>query len=99
LEYSNQKNYSKTAVGLIRASQPKNVAAFKYWILSFFYTLDLHIEPYLPRQLKNHLAINANLDFYINAVVAQSENQSRKHDITVENALKDLEKRIKLCRK
>ncbi|MEB3792778.1 hypothetical protein [Acinetobacter sp. IK40] len=94
-----KKNYSKTAVGLIGASQPKNVAAFKYWILSFFYTLDLHIEPYLPRQLKNHLAINANLDFYINAVVAQSENQSRKHDITVENALKDLEKANKALQK
>lgn len=94
-----KKNYSKTAVGLIRASQPKNVAAFKYWILSFFYTLDLHIEPYLPRQLKNHLAINANLDFYINAVAAQSENQSRKNDIIVENALKDLEKANKALQK
>lgn len=86
-----QKNYSKIAVGLIKKSQPKNIEAFKYWILSFFYTLDLHIQPYLPSQLK-YLAINETLDSYLNNLQAQSESQSLKNENIIESFLTEVEK-------
>lgn len=84
-----QKNYSKIAVGLIKKSQPKNIEAFKYWILSFFYTLDLHIQPYLPSQLK-HFAINETFENYLDVVQAQSK--SLKNESIVKSSLKELEK-------
>lgn len=94
-----QKNYSKNAVGLISVSQPKNIAAFKYWILSVFYTLDLHIKSYLPSQLKNRLATNGTLDTYIDLVVAQSKHKSTQTEILIKNTLKDLKKTKKALQK
>lgn len=91
-----QKNYSKIAVGLIKKSQPKNIEAFKYWILSFFYTLDLHIQPYLPSQLK-HLAINETFENYLDFVQAQSKSLKNKN--IIESFLTEVEKANKALSK
>lgn len=56
-----RRNYSKIAVGLIKSSQPKNIEAFKYWILSFFFRLDLYIQPVLSNLFKTNLSVNHNL--------------------------------------
>ncbi|WP_419819732.1 hypothetical protein [Acinetobacter sp.] len=86
-----RRNYSKIAVGLIKKSQPKNIEAFKYWILSFFFILDLHIQPCLPSQLK-YLAINETLDSYLNNLQIQSESQSLKNENIIESFLTEVEK-------
>ncbi|ENW97795.1 hypothetical protein [Acinetobacter sp. NIPH 298] len=94
-----EKIYSKIAVGLIKKSQTKNIEAFKYWILSFFYILDLHIKPYLPDELKNYLVVNGYLDYYINTVKEQREKQqSYMIEKSQLNALKKLSKALpKVC--
>jgi hypothetical protein len=56
-----RRNYSKSAVGLIKSSQPKNIEAFKYWILNFFFRLDLYIQPVLSNLFKTNLSVNHNL--------------------------------------
>ncbi|KQW89547.1 hypothetical protein ASC84_10850 [Acinetobacter sp. Root1280] len=86
-----RRNYSKIAVGLIKKSQPKNAEAFKYWVLSFFFILDLHIQPCLSSQLK-YLAINETLDSYLNNLQAQSESQSLKNENIIESFLTEVEK-------
>ncbi|MEG0602975.1 MAG: hypothetical protein RR487_00515 [Acinetobacter sp.] len=88
-----RKNYSKTAVGLIKASKQNYIKEFKYWVLSFFFKLDLYIQPHLPsQQLKSRLTINETLDTYLGIVPAQSEFQSQKNENIVESSLKELEK-------
>lgn len=85
-----RKNYSKNAVGLIKNSQIKNVQAFKYWVLSFFFRLDLYIQPKLPNHLKDHLATNGTLDAYLKTVAA--DNLNSKNYIIEESSLKELKK-------
>lgn len=85
-----RKNYSKNAVGLIKNSQIKNVEAFKYWVLSFFFRLDLYIQPKLPNHLKHHLATNETLDAYLKTIAA--DNLNYKNYIIEESSLKELKK-------
>ncbi|QQC84981.1 hypothetical protein I9054_001245 [Acinetobacter bereziniae] len=94
-----RRNYSKIAVGLIKKSQPKNAEAFKYWVLSFFFTLDLYIQPKLPNHLKNHLATNETLDAYPKTVVADKLDLNPKNYISMESSLKELEKANKALSK
>lgn len=87
-----RRNYSKTAVGLIKISQQKNIEAFKYWVLSFFFTFDLYIQPKLQNHLKNTLAINENLSIYIGlAGVGQREVLNECND-SIKDSLKEIEK-------
>lgn len=39
-----KKNYDKNAVGLIKSTQQKNIDAFKYWIIGYFFTFDKHLK-------------------------------------------------------
>lgn len=87
-----RKNYSKIAVGLIKGSKQNYIKEFKYWVLSFFFKLDLYIQPHLSSQLKSRLTISETLDTYLSIVRAQSECQSQKNENTVENSLKEIKK-------
>lgn len=53
-----QNNYDKNAVGLIQKSQKKNVEAFKYWIVNYFFTFDMYLKFDLSKFLDKQISIN-----------------------------------------
>lgn len=90
-----RRNYSQSAVGLIKISQRKSIEAFKYWILSFFFTLDLHVQPFLPPHLKNTLAINESLNKDLATLQLDDQNQKNKESSDVYlPKLKELSKNL-----
>lgn len=78
-----RRNYSKSAVGLIKRSQTAKISEFKYWLLGYFLKVDFHLRvklhPYLAKNLEINEFIQKNLPCISDINVANQKKKVKKN--------------------